>query len=921
MTFVHRSIVSSAVAEVLKLSCKRVGVCAITASLGMAAVAGAQDSQGGLEEVTVTATRQVDTVNRVPLSIQAVTQDNLDRQGIKSSADLVRAVPGLNTVGNPGGSQQTFSIRGIVGGAGAATTSVYLDDTNLTKRSNSGVNQNNGVITPLLYDLARVEVLKGPQGTLFGGSSEGGTVRFITPLPSLTDYSGTARAELSTMGSRSELGNEVAGAFGGPIVNDRLGFRVSAIRRQNGGWIDTVSPYDNSTIREDSNGSTEWAARGSLLWQASENFSAQLSAYHVDNKAEGGLGSQTGIFLPTQQAAPAGTTFTTQTRCITNATRTAPLAQPNANGGAPFIPTSVAPGANGLCPGNTVFQRNGVTYGPFRTGRDITLALNRQGLVGATSESDVLAVTLDWDLEKVNLKSITSYLGDEGASNTIGGEEWVSTAPGAGQRTTLDTTRSGFPLFQPLLDSPVIGDGYAGFFDALNNRHSIAQEFRAASNTTSRLSWVGGLYFSKSSTDINYIYRTDPTVMDAALRLMYGDMSGPGANQSEGTARYSVVNDGGFQANLRADIEDTESAAFVEANYWILPDKLRATAGVRYSKVELDYNQLNYGQFSGRLATSNGSLTRGASSEKPVTPKVGVQYNFTDDKMMYASASKGFRAGGVSSQVSQTICQTALDNLGITAADIPPDFGPDTVWSYELGSKFRLFDRLQVNLAAFRIDWKDVQVTTTLTCGQGFTANGGKARSEGGELSVEFVPVDSVRTYLNASYVDAHYVDPVTGPVGQNVIVAPVPSFNAGDKFNVAPFTMSLGAQYDFSLSERIDSYLRLDGTFQNNYIAGPTFGSSGFAANYFARNNPSRTLVNLRAGMKLNKSLDVNLFVQNLLGEDKLINGFSDGRGCTPPAGQAASATCANYGSYNPFVEQTYETPRRYGLQLNYSF
>src|SRR5262249_16475503 len=154
------------------------------------------------------ATRQVETVNRVPLSIQAVTQDVLDRQGIKSSSDLVRAVPGLATVQNPGGSQQTFSIRGIVGGTGAATTSVYLDDTNLTKRSNGGVSQNNGVVAPLLYDLERVEVLKGPQGTLYGGSSQGGTVRYITPQPSLTDFSGSVRAEGSTMGSRSKLSDE-----------------------------------------------------------------------------------------------------------------------------------------------------------------------------------------------------------------------------------------------------------------------------------------------------------------------------------------------------------------------------------------------------------------------------------------------------------------------------------------------------------------------------------------------------------------------------------------------------------------------------------------------------------------------------------------------------------------------------------------
>lgn len=891
-------------------------------ALVLAGQAVAEEGTDFLQEVIVTATRQVETVNRVPLSIQAVTQDNMDRQGIKNSADLVRAVPGLNTVPNPGGSQQTFSIRGIVGGTGAATTSVYLDDTNLTKRANGGVSQNNGVVAPLLYDLERVEVLKGPQGTLYGGSSQGGTVRYITPLPSLTEFTGSARVEGSTMGGRSDISDEVAGAFGGPIMQDRLGFRISAIRRYTGGWVDVVSPYNNNTIREDANSMTEWATRASLLWQISDGVNAQLSGYHVDNKSGGGPNSQTAIFLPNQQPAPAATTFTTQTRCITSNTRTAPLAQPGGNAGAPFIPASVAPGANGQCPANTLFVRNGLTYGPFRTGRDISLALNRQGVVGSTSEADVFAFTLNWNLSnKLDFKSVTSYLGDEGASNTVGGEEWVSTAPGTGQRTTLDPTRLGFPLFAPLLSDPQIGDGYVGSFDAVNNRHGIEQELRLTYAGESRLSWVAGAYFSHANTDIRYIYRTNVAAMDAALRLMYGDINGPGANTSESTARYGLVNDGGFQANLSADILDEETAVFAEGNFWIVPEKLRVTAGLRYSKVDLDFHQLNYGQFSGRLATSNGALTAGKSSDKPLTPKAGVQYQLADDKMIYASASKGFRAGGVSSQVSQTICQTALDNLGITAADIPPAFGPDTVWSYELGGKFRLFNRLQLNLAAFRIDWKDVQVTTTLTCGQGFTANGGKARSEGGEMSLEYRPIDPLYLYVNASYIDAHYIDAVTGPVGKNAIVQPVPSLNAGDKFNVPPFSMSAGAQFNFSLPGDLRSYVRLDGTYQNEYVAGATFGSSGFAANYFTRNNPSRTLLNLRGGVTMQNGLDVSLFVQNLLDEDKLLDGFGDGRGCTPPAGQAATPDCSNYGSYSPFVQQTYEQPRRYGVQLNYRF
>ena len=131
-----------------------------------------------LEEVVVTATRQSDTVNRVSLSVAAVTQKNLDQQGVKQAIDIVRLVPGLSIAGgNSTPGIGTFAIRGIVGGTGAATTGVYLDDVSLTKRANNGVQQNNGAPLPALFDLERVEVLKGPQGTLYGGSSEGGTVR------------------------------------------------------------------------------------------------------------------------------------------------------------------------------------------------------------------------------------------------------------------------------------------------------------------------------------------------------------------------------------------------------------------------------------------------------------------------------------------------------------------------------------------------------------------------------------------------------------------------------------------------------------------------------------------------------------------------------------------------------------------------
>jgi outer membrane receptor protein involved in Fe transport len=463
-------------------------------------------------------------------------------------------------------------------------------------------------------------------------------------------------------------------------------------------------------------------------------------------------------------------------------------------------------------------------------------------------------------------------------------------------------------MFRPFFDASG-GQGNTGSFVAINERDGVEQEFRLSSSSMGRVTWVTGLFYSTSDTHILYRYQTNPAVADQAMRLMYGPAF-------SSTARYGVVNDQGFQARLEADIKDEELAAFAEANVWLVPDRLKAILGVRYSKVDLDYYQTNYGQFSGRLLSSVGTVTAGTGSDKPVTPKVGLQFQFNDNNMTYATAGKGFRAGGVNAQISQTICEAFLTPLGLTASDVPPAFDPDTVWSYELGSKLRLLDNLQVNIAVFRIDWDNIQATTTLGCGQGFTTNGGKARSEGAELQVQYAPLESLNFYVNAGYTDAHYVDRVVGITGPNATTPPAPSFNAGDKFNIPPFQASFGAQYGFDLGSR-DAYVRVDGSYKNRYSSGATFGASGYGTNFFTRESPEEFLLNLRAGTKWENGLDVNLFVANLLGNEKQTGGFGDGRG----ACSSASLDCSTYTSFSPFITQTFLAPRRIGLQMNYKF
>ncbi|WP_395672043.1 TonB-dependent receptor, partial [Phenylobacterium sp.] len=213
----------------------------VTASvaLSMSMLAHAAQAQSNaasdLDEVVVTATRSAEVLSKVPISVSVFNQEKMDQQGLKRFDDLVRYTPGLNfNTRSTGGND--VAIRGIRSTAGAATTGVYLDDVPLAVRA---VGFSAGTVFPVLFDLERVEVLRGPQGTLFGSGSEGGTVRFIQPSPSLERYSTYARAEVAATPHADES-YEGGVAVGGPIVQDKLGFRVSAFYRREGGWIDSV---------------------------------------------------------------------------------------------------------------------------------------------------------------------------------------------------------------------------------------------------------------------------------------------------------------------------------------------------------------------------------------------------------------------------------------------------------------------------------------------------------------------------------------------------------------------------------------------------------------------------------------------------------------------------------------------------------
>jgi outer membrane receptor protein involved in Fe transport len=265
-----------------KPACARAAAMALACGVGWADQQTAEPAAeaapvGALQEVVVTATRRAESLSHVPLSVTALTQESLDDRGIKDFSEVARFTPGVNfdTSGT-----NNISIRGISGTGGAGTTGIYLDDTPIQMRS---LAFNPDEALPKSFDIDRVEVLRGPQGTLFGAGSEGGTVRYITTQPSLTKTSIYGRAEVATTDGGG-MSYEGGVAVGGPLIEGTLGARLTIWYRRDGGWIDDINPVTLAPVESNANFSDTYLARLAFLWSPSANWRITPSIYYQDQR-------------------------------------------------------------------------------------------------------------------------------------------------------------------------------------------------------------------------------------------------------------------------------------------------------------------------------------------------------------------------------------------------------------------------------------------------------------------------------------------------------------------------------------------------------------------------------------------------------------------------------------------------------------
>jgi iron complex outermembrane recepter protein len=266
---------------------------AAVCATGSVAIAAESAPESGVQEVVVTAERRSENLQTVPLSVTALDNSSIERMGITTLKDLAREVPGL-TVVSSGPGQNILIVRGISSTAGTtATVGYYLDDTPIQASSNAALLSARGVVDPALFDLARVEVLRGPQGTLYGSSSMGGTVKYVTTQPDATHFSATVGTQFSyTDGGGPNV--ETTGTWNMPIT-DAVAARVSAFYRHNDGFIDryTINPNNylgvnpNAGVARNVNSENTSGVRAVLKIDATSNLSITPSVIFQEERLGG----------------------------------------------------------------------------------------------------------------------------------------------------------------------------------------------------------------------------------------------------------------------------------------------------------------------------------------------------------------------------------------------------------------------------------------------------------------------------------------------------------------------------------------------------------------------------------------------------------------------------------------------------------
>ena len=693
---------------------------------------GAQiDSQYRLSTVIVTAEKRSQNLLQIPAPISVLNARNLARQGDDQLADYAASVPGLNLISSEPG-QTSIDIRGVSTGFGyavAATTAIYIDDSPFGSSTANAL----GSIASLDLDpatLQSVQVLRGPQGTLYGANSMGGLIRYVTVPPSLTKSSGQIELDGSAVDGGG-LGDGIRAMWNGPLVTNKLGLIIDVYDRHDPGYIDNPVQHTKNV-----NSSHVAGGRVALLWKPTDRFSAELSAL-VQN-------------------------FSTPNNSTVDV---------NAN----------------LTPINGRYQQ--VRY----VGEDWI------------TDDALYSLRASYDFSWATLTSITTY-----------------------QKERVNTHTDFTNRFGPLLSS-IIGIPNLGVVDHLSLAdHKITQEIRIASSTTSKLEWLGGLYFTHEKSV-----------------------------QPENMTGFTLPSAGpvpGLQPLFVDPNHDSykEYAGYGDLTYHVT-SKFKILGGVRVTSD----SESNVTPFSG-LFNGPPAVAIANTSSRSTTYAVSPSYSIDKHQMVYARVATGFRPGG----------PTGLTTTSVYAG-APATYGPDTLTNYEVGYKADYpSQRMTVELSAFDIEWKKMQVLSEIG-GFIITGNAADSRSSGLEFAWTWAPIPGLNWSANADYTHAYLTTNAPGIGGR-----------AGDNLPAVPeFSAYVAGEYDFPLSSEMDALVganfSYEGSRYSNFV-------TGLPSTMTRTVLPAYRTLNMHAGINY-RSVTVEMYLKNVTNtyafseiSSEAIDGFS---------------------------------------------
>ncbi|MBY8825021.1 TonB-dependent receptor [Sphingomonas colocasiae] len=689
---------------------------------------GAAAAQETLDDIVVTAQKREQTLQTVPASVQPLSSETLERRALRNLEEFSRFIPSLTFSGMSGAGTRNIILRGIApSGGGDPTVVTYLDDILIPN-----------ALDPQLYDIARVEVLKGPQGDLYGASSAGGLIRYISAAPDHEHFLG--KGELSASTTRNGDPSYGAAAAINVPLGSGIAVRGSLVFDRKGGFVDNLHP-PSGTIEKDVNDENRLTGRLALGLKPSETVDLTLSLLYNKRDISGLADSDRSIFTPM---------------------------------GKPSDRLAVR------------FHREFVD-----------------------DESWVFNGTANIDLGIGAITSSTGYVRqDQRLQFDLNGLFFLDPALFGGYS---------YPGFDPRVNGPfATNPNTLKLAPATRPRKTrqVSQEIRFASAWRFPVQLLLGGYYLDGKAIEDYSNGFFTPIPDYAVGVYGGDPNS--------------LTEIGYHD--RTDFRET--AIFGNLSWKFAGDRGEITIGMRHydrksSRVVTDHPDVLFPQGTSGRVRSKGELYSATGSFQ-LTPRL----------FAYARYSEGFRPGQ-SRALPGALCDLDFRNLGIDRASLQPFTDPEKLKNKEAGIRFTSADNsFSANITGFHIRYDGIQQGIVLpTCGNFFAINGGRATSQGVEISLSAAPARGLTLGFDLGYTDSRFDN--DNAIGR---------IDKGERLQFVPeWTAALRADYRFLLSGRLDGILRGDLTFTDTRQTG--FGGVGTRP-ALATELPSFVLAGLQAGV-----------------------------------------------------------------------